>query len=130
MKYQLVKRLWVITLYFASEKISIGENCLIAPFTYIVDSNHEIKKGLNINSQNNTANSIEIGNEWLGTGSKILAGVTIEDAMIIAAGAIVKNDVKANQIIGGIPAKVIGEKSEKCWGCYSCRYNKDYLEKS
>ena len=33
---------------FASEKISIGENCLIAPFTYIVDSNHEIKKGLNI----------------------------------------------------------------------------------
>ncbi|MAJ06243.1 MAG: galactoside O-acetyltransferase [Crocinitomicaceae bacterium] len=96
---------------FASEKISIGENCLIAPFTYIVDSNHEIKKGLNINSQNNTTDSIKIGNDvWLGTGSKILAGVTIEDGAVIAAGAIVKNDVKANQIVGGIPAKVIGER--------------------
>ena len=96
---------------FASEKISIGENCLIAPFTYIVDSNHEIKKGLNINSQNNATDSIKIGNDvWLGAGSKILAGVTIEDGAVIAAGAIVKSDVKANQIVGGIPAKVIGER--------------------
>ena len=47
---------------------------------------------------------------WLGTGSKILAGVTIEDGAVIAAGAIVKNDVKANQIVGGIPAEVIGER--------------------
>ena len=30
---------------------------------------------------------------WLGTGSKILAGVTIEDGAVIAAGAIVKSDV-------------------------------------
>ena len=96
---------------FASEKISIGENCLIAPFTYIVDSNHEIKKGIYINSQNNTTDSIKIGNDvWLGAGSKILAGVTIEDGAVIAAGAIVKSDVKANQIVGGIPAKVIGER--------------------
>ena len=62
-------------------------------------------------SQNNTTDSIKIGNDvWLGTGSKILAGVTIEDGAVIAAGAIVKSDVKANQIVGGIPAKVIGER--------------------
>ena len=111
-KYQLVKRLWVITpLFLLLRKSVLEENCLIAPFTYIVDSNHEIKKGLNINSQNNATDSIKIGNDvWLGAGSKILAGVTIEDGAVIAAGAIVKSDVKANQIVGGIPAKVIGER--------------------
>jgi acetyltransferase-like isoleucine patch superfamily enzyme len=96
---------------FASEKITIGDNCLIAPFTYIVDSNHEIKKGTNINSQDNTTATVKIGDDvWIGTGAKILAGVTIENGAVIAAGAIVNCDVKSNQIVGGIPAKVIGKR--------------------
>ena len=30
---------------FSSESIEIGNNCLIAPFVYIVDSDHNIEKG-------------------------------------------------------------------------------------
>lgn len=93
---------------FASEKISIGNNCLIAPFVYIVDSNHEIKKDININQQPNNTAPIIIGNDvWLGTGSKILKGVKIGDGAIIAAGAIVNEDVPSNAIVGGIPAKIL-----------------------
>ena len=34
---------------FSSESIEIGNNCLIAPFVYIVDSDHNIEKGKFIN---------------------------------------------------------------------------------
>jgi acetyltransferase-like isoleucine patch superfamily enzyme len=99
------------TFIFASEKIEIGDDCLIAPFVYIVDSNHGSEKGTNINAQPNTTSPIKIGNDvWIGTGAKILMGVTIADGAVIAAGAIVKNDVGPNEIVGGIPAKQIGER--------------------
>ncbi|MEL7001348.1 MAG: acyltransferase [Bacteroidota bacterium] len=100
------------TFIFASEKIEIGNNCLIAPFVYLVDSDHQIEKGININSQPNQTSPISIGNDvWIGTGAKILKGVTIGDGAVIAAGALVKDDVASNTIVGGIPSKKLGERS-------------------
>jgi len=96
---------------FSSESIEIGTNCLIAPFVYIVDSDHNIEKGKLINEQPNTTAPIKIGNDvWIGTGSKILKGVTIEDGAVIAAGSLVKSDVKAYEIHGGVPAKKISDR--------------------
>ncbi len=97
--------------FFASKSIEIGDNCLIAPFAYIVDSDHSIAKGTLINQQPNVSASVRIGNDvWIGTGAKILKGVTIGDGAVIAAGAVVKDDVAANKIVGGIPAREISER--------------------
>ena len=96
---------------FSSESIEIGNNCLIAPFVYIVDSDHNIEKGKLINEQPNNTAPVKIGNDvWIGTGAKILKGVSIENGAVIAAGAIVRNDVKAYEIHGGIPAKKISDR--------------------
>ena len=96
---------------FSSESIEIGANCLIAPFVYIVDSDHSIDKGKLINEQPNSTAPIKIGNDvWIGTGAKILKGVTIEDGAVIAAGSLVKSDVKAYEIHGGVPAKKISDR--------------------
>ncbi|MDN5199975.1 acyltransferase [Fulvivirgaceae bacterium BMA10] len=100
------------TFIFASEKIQIGNDCLIAPFVYIVDSNHGTEKGININTQPNTTAPVIIGKDvWIGTGAKILSGARIDDGAIIAAGAVVGSHVPANTIFGGIPAKKIGERT-------------------
>ena len=48
-------------------------------------------------------------NAWLGADVKILAGVTIGENAIVAAGAVVSKDVPANTIVGGVPAKEIRE---------------------
>ena len=47
---------------------------------------------------------------WIGTGAKILKGVSIENGAVIAAGAIVNSNVKAYEIYGGIPAKKISDR--------------------
>jgi acetyltransferase-like isoleucine patch superfamily enzyme len=96
---------------YASEKVEIGDDCLIAPFVYIVDSDHVAKKGKRINQQGNTTASVKIGNDvWIGAGAKILKGTIIADGAIIAAGAIVSGVVGPNEIFGGIPAKKISER--------------------
>ncbi len=96
---------------FASERIEIGSNCLIAPFVYLVDSDHTIARDQLINKQPNQTAAIEIGDDvWIGTGAKILKGVRIGTGAVIAAGALVKDDVEAYAIVGGIPAKKISER--------------------
>lgn len=99
------------TFIYASAGISIGNDCMIAPFVYIVDSDHGIAKGEPMNRQANITAPITIGNDvWIGAHSVILAGSVIEDGAIVAAGAVVRGHVDANTIVGGVPARKIGER--------------------
>lgn len=44
---------------------------------------------------------------WIGFGAIILAGVTIGKGAVVAAGAVVKSDVPAYAIVGGVSARVL-----------------------
>lgn len=99
------------TFIYASEHIEIGDDCLIAPFVYIVDSDHSIAREKPINLQPNQKEKIVIEDDvWIATGAKILKGVTIGKGAVVAAGSVVKGDVAPYSIVGGIPAKVIGQR--------------------
>lgn len=96
---------------FASSSITIGKNCLIAPFVYIVDSNHTISKDQLINLQPNVTEKIIIEDDvWLASNVTILKGVKIGKGAVIAAGSVVNKDVEPYAIYGGTPAKKIGER--------------------
>jgi len=43
----------------------------------------------------------------MGANVTVLAGVTIGDGAIVAAGAVVTRDVAPRTIVGGVPAKLI-----------------------
>lgn len=99
------------TYIFSSESISIGDNCLIAPFVYIVDSDHSISKSELINVQANKTSPIVIEDDvWLATNVKVLKGVTIKKGAVVAAGAVVNKDLDGYGIYAGSPVEKIGER--------------------
>jgi acetyltransferase-like isoleucine patch superfamily enzyme len=91
--------------------IRLGEKCLLAPHVTITASNYGIEQGTPVMDQPKREANITIGRDvWLGANTVVLAGVTIGDGAIVAAGAVVTKDVPANAIVGGVPARVIGER--------------------
>lgn len=99
----------------ASGGVKIGNDVSIAHSTTIMSEEH-IYKDLNINikDQGCEYKHTLIGNNvWVGSGSRILAGCNVQSGSIIAAGAVVKEIVKKNTIVGGVPAKIIKERTNK-----------------
>lgn len=90
-----------------NSEIHIGEKCLIGSRVSFETGGHTILTN-NLGYREDTSSPISVGNSvWLGTGAIILAGVSIGDNAIIAAGAVVNKNVESNTIVGGVPAKVI-----------------------
>lgn len=50
------------------------------------------------------------GDNWIGANATILKGVTIGEGAVVAAGAVVTKDVAPYTIVGGVPAKYIGDR--------------------
>ena len=99
------------TFIYASREISIGADCMIAPFVYMVDSNHSFDRDTPMNKQPNIPAAIVVEDDvWVGAGAKILAGVTIKTGAIIAAGSVVTKDVGEYEIFAGSPAKKVGDR--------------------
>lgn len=85
--------------------IYIGDNVLIGSLTVLATINHGKLAG---ERADNHPLPIHIGDEvWIGSHVTILPGVTIGDRAIIAAGAVVTQDVPADMVVGGVPAKII-----------------------
>lgn len=90
-------------------EVIIGDNSLLATNVNIVTANHSYsKKNIPIIRQGIYGGSVKIGRDvWIGANAVILPNVTIGDGAIVGANAVVTKDVKANVIVGGIPAKFI-----------------------
>ena len=99
------------SLLYASTGIWIGDDCMIAPFVYIVDSDHGIDRSSRMNMQPNQVAPVHIGSDvWIGAHAVVLRGVTIGDGAVVAAGAVVRDDVPPYAIVGGVPARSIGAR--------------------
>ena len=93
---------------FSKSKISIGKNCLIAPFCYFVDSDHGTDLGVLIREQSMTTMPITVGDDvWLGAGVTVIKGINIGRGSIVAAGSVVTKDIPPNTIFAGTPAKFV-----------------------
>jgi acetyltransferase-like isoleucine patch superfamily enzyme len=95
----------------AHERITIGSNVMIADFVTIRDHEHRFDQpGLPIRAQGVRSAAITIGdNVWIGSKATITSGVALGDSSVIGANSVVTHDVPPFSIVGGVPARLIGE---------------------
>jgi acetyltransferase-like isoleucine patch superfamily enzyme len=97
------------TIIFARNKVIIGNDTIIAGQCYIIDSDHNMAKEINIQQQtlDVALNGIQIGNDvWIAAGCKIIKGAKINNGAVIGAMSLVNSEIEENGIAFGIPARV------------------------
>lgn len=93
-----------------SDKIKIEDDVIFASNVLITSHNHGINPEMEepYHKQPLATAPVCVGKgSWIGEKVTILPGVTIGEAVVIAAGAVVSCDIPSYSIAGGIPARVL-----------------------
>lgn len=100
--------------FYGHGGIRIGAHTMLAMGCKVVSSNHTIpKRGELIRAHPNEPLPVLIDEDvWIGAGAIILGGVTIGKGAVVAAGAVVSRDIPDYSIARGVPARVVGKRSE------------------
>ena len=105
------------TIYTTRAKLIIKDHVMIAPNVTIITGDHKYVAGRYIDTITDEEKDAIYDQDviierdvWVGANVTILKGVHVGESAIIAAGAVVTNDVPAYTIVGGVPARVIKRK--------------------
>lgn len=92
--------------------LEIGDDSLIGFESIIITSTHAFGDlDVPVRQQGMEGGAVTIGHDvWLGCRVIVLPGVTIGDQAIVAAGSVVRDNVAPRQVVGGVPARKIGER--------------------
>lgn len=93
--------------------LKIGARCAIASGVIIYSQTNQYAADpeRDIIDQPVIYAAVTIGDDvWIGAQTVILPGVRVGDHAVIAAGAVVRHDIAPWTVVGGVPAKVIGDR--------------------
>ena len=97
---------------FAFNSIEVGQYCMFAADVTLTNGNHDKDSFVP------SSGPLLIGRGcWIGNGARIVGSVRVGDNAIVAAGAVVVEDVPEEAIVGGVPARVLGQRKlpDKVW---------------
>jgi acetyltransferase-like isoleucine patch superfamily enzyme len=93
----------------AFQHVSIGRECILADRVMLIDFDHgvtEVERPIRL--QGIYKRDVRVGhNVWIGYGACVLRGVTVGDNSVVGTSAVLTNDVPANAVVGGVPARVL-----------------------
>lgn len=99
-------------------QVQIGSHVMFGPGVTVVTGNHRVdyvgKYLIDVKAQDklpeNDQPVIFEGDNWIGANATILKGVTVGEGAVVAAGAVVTKNVAPYTLVGGVPAKYIGDR--------------------
>jgi len=92
--------------------ITIGDNVLIGPYCVITSSDHDHRQLARPMAEvDHVMAPVSIGSDvWIGACSIVTGGVRVGDGAVVAAGAVVTQDVPDYGIVAGVPARLVGDR--------------------
>lgn len=100
-----------VTVDGGQRGIVIGQGTRIATRAALFAFDHGIERAQPVRAQPVRSQGIRIGRDvWIGANATITDGVEIGDGAVVGAGAVVTRSVAPFAIVGGVPARVIGQR--------------------
>jgi acetyltransferase-like isoleucine patch superfamily enzyme len=97
------------TIFGGQGGLTFGDDCLIGfECVFLTFTHRSDRTDIPVHQQGYFEAPITLGADvWTGCRVTVLPGVTIGDHAIVGSGAVVSDDVPANAIVGGVPARLI-----------------------
>ena len=108
---------------FLGERNVINRGCMLDGRIFTIRTGHDVSIGpeatiLTLGHDPQSPEFADLGGDviigdrvWIAYRAVILPGVTIGEGAVVAAGAVVTQDVEPFAIVAGVPAKKIGERN-------------------
>lgn len=101
----------LLSVLNGGDSITVGEYGLISGFVYLQSSMHQHCLGEPVKKQGYDHAPVVLKSDvWLGAHATIMPGVTLGEGVVVGSNAVVTKSFNTNQIIAGVPAKLIGNR--------------------
>jgi acetyltransferase-like isoleucine patch superfamily enzyme len=94
--------------------VEIGAATIVADWVYVCDFDHVYDDiHVPIKDQGIVKSPVRIGPDcWVGTKVTVLRGAMVGEGCVLAAHAVVRGEVPARSVVGGVPGRVLKDRAE------------------
>jgi acetyltransferase-like isoleucine patch superfamily enzyme len=94
--------------------VELGARTIVADWVYVTDFDHRFDDRTRpIKDQGLVKSPVRIGPDvWIGVKASVLRGSTVGEGAVVAAHAVVRGEVPAHTVVGGVPARVVHRPAE------------------